>query len=80
MMVTPAPARVRRALADAPISLRELASLANVEPSLVRKAAAGERTLTPSLALELAGALDQVGARAAACASALREYASNTRP
>lgn len=74
-MVTPAPNRVRRALTDAPISLRSLADTAGVAPSVVRKAAAGERTLTPAVSFKLAAALDRVAAAATASAAILRAHA-----
>jgi transcriptional regulator with XRE-family HTH domain len=75
-MVTPAPDRVRRALADAPISLRSLADEAGVDPSVVRKAAIGERTLSPTVARALAAALDRTAASATASARVLRAFAA----
>jgi hypothetical protein len=70
-----APAPVRAALNDAPVSLRDLAAAAALSPSVVQMAASGKRPLSPAAAHRLATALDRLAGKATTAAATLRAYA-----
>lgn len=67
---------LRRALAQAPCSVRALAREAGLSPALLAMIASGERRLTPEAAEGLAAALDAWGERCVEAAALLRKYSA----
>jgi len=75
-MATSLRTALRRALAGAPCTLRELARAAGVAHSTLLRIQTGERPASPAVAARVAGALRTWGTRCTALADALERAAS----
>ena len=60
---------VRKALTEAPVSLREIGRRSGVSTAQIARLAAGERNATPAIATAIAKALDTLSADCAAGAA-----------
>lgn len=63
---------LRHALADAPVSLRELGRRAGVSHAQLARIVAGQRNATPAVARAVADALDAIGAECVAGVARVR--------
>jgi transcriptional regulator with XRE-family HTH domain len=70
---------VQQALANAPVSLRELARRTGISHVQLARVVAGERNATEAVATAVAGALDAIATEAAKESKRVRRSLSNHR-
>ena len=70
---------VRHALANAPVSLREIGRRARVSHAQLARIVAGERNATPAVARAVAEALDEISTECVACAARVRRSLTITK-